>query len=267
MSIGARSSLWRRILLRALAGTYVRRKGTTPDGRFEAYVSGGSSLKLFDPRGLPIDPVHSAFIRDWVKSDSVVWDIGANLGLFAFPAALKARHGKVYAFEPDPDVARQIQRGLSLPCNKGLDVSVTAAAVSDRGGTAEFEISAYGTAMSRLKGEGAWHNSQVTARATRTVVTHTVDTLAKNLSAPTIIKIDVEGAEVKVLEGARNTIARCRPVMLIEGPRELWDALGAFLREYDYVMLDGGGDGRALLEHPVWDTVAVPREKYPSTQG
>jgi hypothetical protein len=70
---------------------------------------------------------------------------------------------------------------------------------------------------------------------------------------------------MKVLEGGRKTIDRARPVMLIEGPRELWDAPGAFLREYDYVMLDGAGDKTELLTHPVWDTVAVPAEHYSDT--
>ena len=250
-------------MLRALAPVYLRRRGVTPDGVFETYVSGGSSLKMLDPRGLPLDPVHRAFIRDWVKPDSIVWDIGANFGLFAFPAALKARNGKVFAFEPDADVAGSIARGVALTANKGLNLSVMPFAVSDRDGTATFEVSAHGTAMSRLKGEGPWHT--VKAREIRSVTTHMIDTLASTLSAPSIIKIDVEGAEVKVLMGGRETIGRCCPVMLIEGPSELWDTLGAFLRDHDYVMLDGAGDGHKPLEHPVWDTVAVPRKIFDTT--
>jgi hypothetical protein len=141
-----------------------------------------------------------------------------------------------------------------------LHISVVPIAVSDQDGTAEFEVSAHSTAMSRLKGEGPWHT--VKARAVRSVVTRKIDTLAESLPLPSIIKIDVEGAEMKVLEGGRKTIGQSRPVMLIEGPRELWDALGAFLREHDYVMLDGAGDKTELLTHPVWDTVAVPAEHF-----
>ena len=260
MGIGARSSLWRRILLRALAPIYLRRHGVTPDGTFEIYVSGGSSLKVLDPRGLPIDPVHSAFIRDWVKEDSVVWDIGANLGLFSFPAALKARAGQVIAFEPDGQVAGRIARGLALPANKGMKFSVMSFAIADKDGTAAFEVSAYSTAMSRLKGDGL--EAQLKVRETRSVTTRSIDSLAKSLPLPGIIKIDVEGAEVRVLQGGRETIARCRPVMLIEGPQELSDALGAFLREHDYVMLDGASASHEAIAQPAWDTVAVPREIY-----
>src|SRR5664280_510032 len=112
MGIGAQSPLWRRTLIRAFAPTYFRRKGRTNDGTFEAYVSPNSGLKVLNPLGLPIDPVHQRFIADWVKSDAIVWDIGTNLGLFAFPAALKAKNGRVYGFEPDVELAANLLRSL-----------------------------------------------------------------------------------------------------------------------------------------------------------
>ena len=258
--IGATSSLWRRVLSRALAGTYVRRRAVTPDGAFEAYVSGGASLKVLDPRGLNLDPVQRVFIRDWVKRDSIVWDIGANIGLFALPAALKAKEGKVFAFEPNRDVVKQLKRTQRLAANRELNVMVESLALSDHDGSAQFEVSAYGTTLSRLKGEGAWLDGQVKVSETRTVVALTMDTLARSLPPPTIVKLDVEGAEMKVLRGGEATIARHRPVMLIEGHKEISAALAAFLGGLDYVMLDGA-DGK-LITVPSWDTIAVPREKH-----
>jgi hypothetical protein len=65
-----------------------------------------------------------------------------------------------------------------------------------------------------------------------------------------------------VLEGGRATISMFRPTILIEGPRELWDQMKAFFKEHDYVMLDGAAEYPAALETPVWDTIAVPREKF-----
>ena len=72
--------------------------------QFDAYVSPGCQLNVLDPRGVPVDPVHSRFIARWVKSDSVVWDVGGNIGLFAIPAALKSRQSQVNSFEPDFDL-------------------------------------------------------------------------------------------------------------------------------------------------------------------
>jgi hypothetical protein len=68
MGIGAQSSYWRRALLRSLSSIYVRRKCVTPDGTFHAYVSGGSSLKVLNPRGLAIESVHQRFISTWVTA-------------------------------------------------------------------------------------------------------------------------------------------------------------------------------------------------------
>src|SRR5262249_46059865 len=124
MGIGAKSPFWKRILYRFFASRYFRRRSPTPNGSFEAYVSPGSSLKVLDLRQSLVDPVHERFIRDWVKSDSVVWDVGGNLGLFAFPAALKAADGHVYVMEPDVDLTSNLCRSLRLRGNKELHVSV-----------------------------------------------------------------------------------------------------------------------------------------------
>ena len=262
MGIGAKSSFWRRMLFRVLASTYVRRSCATEDGVFDAYVSPGSSLKVLDPRGLSIDRVHQRFIREWVDGRSTVWDIGTNLGLFALPAALKARHGVVYGFEPDAEIVANVLRSLRLPRNAMLNVMLFCMAVSDTDGTAGFQVSKFSRAMSRLAGVGQWQDAQVRTAEMRSVPTLRIDTLAKSLAAPTVLKIDVEGAEMQVLEGAKETISKSRPAILIEGPQELRQPMGDFFRRYDYVMLDGAADEKIPLTHPVWDTVAVPKERF-----
>jgi FkbM family methyltransferase len=262
MGIGKQSPLWRRAAFRCLGSTYFRRKGSTEDGVFEAYVSASSSLKVLSPGALPIDIVHRRFIRDWVKPNSVVWDIGTNLGLFAFPAALRACAGFVYGFEPDLDLAANLLRSQRLSRNKSLRFSLFCLAVSDVDGTATFQISKFSRAMNKLAGVGKWNDKSVATEELRSVATLRIDTLAKSLAPPVVIKIDVEGAEMKVLEGGRATISTFRPAILIEGPRELWDQMKAFFKEHDYVMLDGAAEHPAVLETPVWDTIAVPREKF-----
>jgi FkbM family methyltransferase len=265
--IGARSPWWRRAAFRWLGATYIRRRGTTEDGVFEAYVSASSSLKVLDPRGLPIDAVHRRFIRDWIAPDAVVWDIGTNLGLFAFPAALKARSGCVYAFEPDVELTANLARGIRLPRNRGLPLTPLCLAVSDADGTATFEVSKFSRAMNRLAGVGAWNDASIVTQERRSVPTLRIDTLAKSLAPPSVIKIDVEGAELQVLEGGRATIAAYRPVLLIEAPKELAGGLKTFFAAHDYVMLDGSADPPVAREEPAWDTFAVPREKWRASHG
>jgi hypothetical protein len=176
-------------------------------------------LAVLDFRKSLVDLVHERFIREWITSDAVVWDIGANMGLFAFPAGLKAMAGRVYAFEPYVELAHYLLRSLRLSQNK------------------------------------------VVPEETRLVPTFRIDTLVKTLPPPTILKIDVEGAEVKVLEGGEQTISAHRPTILIEGPNELWDPMQAFFEKHRYVLFDGETEDRAALSHPVWNTIAVPKEK------
>src|ERR1700733_2581559 len=143
MGIGAYSSTWRRALFTALGSSYIRRRCRTSDGVFDAYVSPNSSLKVLDPRGLSIDPVHARFIRDWIEPTAVVWDIGANLGLFALPAALRANKGRVYGFEPDVELVANLYRTLRLPQNNGLNISWFCLAISNQDSTAAFQISKF----------------------------------------------------------------------------------------------------------------------------
>jgi FkbM family methyltransferase len=260
--IGALSSYWRRALFTVLESTYFRRKCRTDDGVFEAFVSPNCSLKVLDPRGLFIDPVHQRFIRDWINPTSVVWDIGANLGLFALPAALKAKNGRVYGFEPDVELAANLQRTLRLPQNVGLNIDWLCLAISNQDSTAAFQISKFSRAMNKLEGVGEWHDKQVVINELRSVATMRIDTLSRSLSPPTIMKVDVEGAEVQVLEGGEGTISAYRPTVLIEGPRQLWGEMGSFFRKHNYVLLDGAAEVQAPLSEPVWDTIAIPSEKF-----
>jgi FkbM family methyltransferase len=262
MGIGADSSIWRRALFRALGSAYFRRKCRTSDGVFEAFVSSNSSLKVLSPRGLSVDPVHQRFIHDWIDPTAVVWDIGANLGLFALPAALRANKGQVYGFEPDVELVANLHRTLRLPQNDGLSIAWFCLAISDQDSTATFQISKFSRALNKLEGVGEWQNNQVITDELRSVATMRIDTLSRSLNPPTAIKIDVEGAEMRVLEGGEETISNYRPAILIEGPRELWDKMGAFFRKHDYILLDGAAEVQVPLTEPVWDTIAVPREKF-----
>ncbi|MCI0468038.1 MAG: FkbM family methyltransferase [Beijerinckiaceae bacterium] len=260
--MGRYAPAWRRAGYRIFDSIFLRRTGRTPDGEFDIYVSPGCQLNVLDPRGVPIDPVHRRFIDRWISATSVIWDIGTNMGLFAFPAALRARNGQVYGFEPDIDLVRQVTRSLRRVRNMDLHLSIFGFALSDTDGASEFLIARYGRSMNKLEGAGPWHDGLFVGSEKRWVATLSMDTMAKYLRPPEVIKIDVEGAEMKVLEGGRATIAKHRPVMLVEGPMELWEDMSRFYRDLDYVYYDGSLEEPILLGEPTWDTVAVPREKW-----
>jgi len=220
---------------------YVRRSGATQDGTFEAYVPGNPLFRLLDRQGVAVNPVREAFIRDWVAADAVVWDIGAKLGGFAFPAALKARQGTVYAIESDAELAMQLRRSPQLPQNRGLHVLPMAVTLSN-------------SDTRRSESLSGFHKSE-------SPTTVTIDTLAKRIAPPDVISMNVPGGAANILAGGIETITRHRPAFLIEGSPDWWTAHGVFFRKLNYVLLDAGSY-HSLLERPVWETAAIPLEKY-----
>jgi FkbM family methyltransferase len=135
-------------------------------------------------------------------------DVGANQGFFAFALAAVADH--VVAFEPNPDCAmfaRWMLRGHA---------EVLGYALSDRAGRQTFHVPVRDDGLvlhfaGSLKGA---HAQVAKTMRTFEVEVRTLDSF--RLTDVRFIKVDVEGSEREVLDGARGTIARDRPAMLLE---------------------------------------------------
>lgn len=144
-------------------------------------------------------------LPDLVDPARAALDIGANKGVWAW---LMARcTATVHAFEPNPKLLAELRRNV-----RGR-ATVHGIALSDRSGTAELRIprtekgySNQGSSLSEAKVKGDFLAYPVTAQR--------LDDL--DLGPVGFIKIDVEGHELAVLEGARATIARDKPTMVIE---------------------------------------------------
>jgi FkbM family methyltransferase len=144
---------------------------------------------------------YRAFKADVAPGD-VVFDVGANLGAYALLfAQWVGSAGHVYAFEPAPDARTGLERHVDL--NRcGDRVTVCGEAMSASSGTARFRASGpHGDNRIVTSGTGD-------ARDRIVVRTTSIDEWcrARDLR-PALIKIDVEGAELDVLKGARETIA------------------------------------------------------------
>ena len=144
-----------------------------------------------------------------VRQGDVVYDIGANTGNYALEvAAALGDQVTVYAFEPQPSLADAIR--ISAELNGFRSVEVNEIALCDRVGDATIFVPSHGIHASLVPREdGA---TAIHCRA------ETIDNLVstRRLRPPTVIKVDVEGAEMAVLQGGRDTIARHRPVILFE---------------------------------------------------
>jgi len=138
-----------------------------------------------------------------VRPGMVVYDLGANVGFYTLLAArLVGADGLVVAFEPLPRNLGYLRRHVAL--NACGNVMVIEAAVSDRVG--EAKLRADDNASAHLGADGDL-----------LVRTLTLDDVVfgQGLRPPTIVKVDVEGAELDVLRGAARTLETWRPTLLL----------------------------------------------------
>ncbi len=148
-----------------------------------------------------------ALLAQLVPPGGTAIDVGANQGVFAY--ALSAIAERVVAFEPNPDYAhfaRWMLRGRA---------EVHECALSDKPGRATFHVPLADDGMVlHLAGNLKHTHTQFRNERTYDVVVRTLDEFDfRNVK---FVKVDVEGSEREVLDGARATIARERPALLLE---------------------------------------------------
>jgi FkbM family methyltransferase len=176
------------------------------------------------------------------QRDGVVYDVGANLGLYA--RFLAQRVGaRVVAFEPVHENVLLLEENLELG-EIGRQVTVVPVAIGDVDGEVDFQIddmqSASGT-LSRVTGGRASLGRRMLnlPPLTRSVGCRRLVTAITEygLPHPDVIKIDVEGAEALVLDGAAEWLDEHKPKLVIElhGP-EPAAAVGGTLLAMGYAL-------------------------------
>jgi FkbM family methyltransferase len=222
-------------------------------------VSPSAGLRyLFRPMR-SIDPVLLSLASEFVKPGAVVWDIGANIGLFSFSAAQRAGSaGQVVAVEPDLWLVRLLRRTSALQPPSSARVTVVPCAVASSVGIRTFSLAARSRAANSLVEYGSSQTGGESEK--QTVVTLTLDSLVTQLPAPDVIKIDTEGAEFEVFQGARRLFESKRPVVLCEVSNEKAPAVTEFLVSFGYRLFDGEAPSatRQPLSVAPWCTIAVP---------
>ena len=172
-------------------------------------------------------------LRRILSRGQTVCDIGANAGFYTLGMArMVGSDGRVIAFEPLPANLGKIRRHLEI--NKIDNVTLRGCALSDENGTAAFAVGE-NDFTGRISGK---------AKDGFEVRTISLDEFIsqERVVDPTFLKIDVEGAEAKVLAGARALIRRAHPSMLIalHGRQAALDCY-SMLREAGYVVKELNG--------------------------
>jgi FkbM family methyltransferase len=143
------------------------------------------------------------FFGEFIQEGFVCLDIGSNVGYFSVLFASKG--AKVYAFDPVRENYALLS--LTVALNPNLDIELRNCAIGDESGSIDFYIPEQ-TSLARIRS-----NSEAKGEDKRTVELITIDQL--DLPRVDVVKIDVEGAEEKVIKGMLNTLARCKPKLLM----------------------------------------------------
>jgi FkbM family methyltransferase len=180
----------------------------TPAGRY--WIPKGSRFVLPFNLAEQDMQIYSGGPEARLRSGDIVLDCGANIGVYT-RVALKAGASKVVAIEPAPENLECLRRNFAAEISEGK-VVVYPKGVWDKDDLLTLHVHPENSAADSFVIEHATtHTSDARLPLT------TIDKLTAELGLPRVdfIKMDIEGAEVRALDGGRATIARYHPRMAI----------------------------------------------------
>ena len=196
---------------RLVAANYAHRwlstENETPAGSFQSY-------ELFNRHGRD----HMLAELDTAAgSGAVIYDLGANVGIYSVALAVTEPDRRLIACEPAPKLQSHLRANVAA---NGLDnrIDVVDCGVGETDGRQRFYLSTY-PECSGFDRESATRWGAAVANTTEVPIRR-LDTLAANHRPPDAVKIDVEGAEPAVLQGGRETLEVHQPTLFIEVHQE-----------------------------------------------
>lgn len=246
---------------RLLRGYTVRRSMPKEFGHLPIFISADAGLRYVFRSMNRVDPELLSLAREFVMEASNVWDIGANVGLFTLAAAYCAgKSGQIVAVEADIMLAHLLQRSVMAQPEHIASIDVIPAAAAESAGIRKFAIAKRARANNHLA-EYTGSTQTGGTRYSQSVAAITLDLMSHFYNPPSVLKIDVEGAELEVLKGGQSIIAQARPTIICEVTNQATaPEIGHLLRGLGYQMYDAdlAPSVRVPLEQPAYNTLALP---------
>lgn len=153
------------------------------------------------------------YLHKFLKPDMVFFDVGSNQGEYALFAAKRLTRGSVFAFEPVDVIYNRLEANLAF--NSFTNVSIFKMGLSDTKGVLPIYMEDDSSAN---EGLATLFQSKVRGRFVQDIQLDTLDAVVEqaNLHRIDFIKVDIEGAELTMLRGARATLKRFRPHVMVE---------------------------------------------------
>ncbi len=194
------------------------------------------------------EPFATKLLPCMVRKGETVLECGANIGYYTIQLSqLVGNSGKVIAVEPNPEVSKILK--LNLELNRVENVEVYEFALGEKEETIDFYIKAASNLSSMYPEEGEYIE-KVPVRVVQ------IDNLIRTMGYPVhLIRMDAEGHEDKILQGAEVTLKKYLPKMVIEfhkhkmgverAEKTLWNLQGlgyqikfAFPRDEDWPWIE-----------------------------
>ena len=180
-------------------------------------------------------------VEHLVARGAVVVDGGANVGAFALVAAsVVGPEGRVHAIEAAPATAALLRR--SVAANPAYTIEVHEAALAETEGALDLTTYEAGSGSASLAPSDG--GQIVRVRAT------TLDAVTAGLDRVDLVKLDVEGAELRALRGAARLLAAHRPILLLELEPGHLAQQGASVAELETLLTEAGYVAYALAREP-----------------
>ena len=158
------------------------------------------------------ETVIQRILSQYLRLGSVFYDVGAHIGVVSMYAAqLVGVNGRVFAFEAAPENASRLQEHLSR--NNLPQIQMIGCAIWSSRGRVRFERA---PAQSSRNGGAVATQSTTETNDIIEIDAVALDDFIQGNPLPTVIKIDVEGAEADVLRGSEEVFRRAKPILICE---------------------------------------------------
>jgi len=211
-----------------------------------------------------------AFYTGLLNPGDTCIDVGAHTGRHTLPMACCVNPGgRIFAFEPIPAIAAELGEKLSALADINGMVKLTQCALADVSGEADFTLVSNNPGYSGLLPR---HYDREEQTQIIRVALCRLDDFTAEIPAVRYIKIDCEGAELRVLRGAKVLLNRDRPIVSFEcGDASLesydydagdifdfWSTLGYSVQSITRESLDRARFVDACARQEYWDYIAFP---------
>lgn len=233
---GTAKGLYYRLWRRTHSGTYTKHfRGVEAEFKID------SQRQYWRAKSIKTELMSS--LLDEVSPDDVFYDIGANVGSVSCLVGRSLTNGRVVSFEPLPVNAAALRENVEL---NGVSGRVFQCALSDENGEVEFQVPASDVEAGSSNAiaperetSGFWDGRQERI----TVETRRGDDLIDdgNLPVPNVVKIDIEGSELRAIRGLKEVLSHpdCRMVVC-EVHAYLLDDFGGSVEELEAELRDAG---------------------------